>query len=127
MVATVFIWFSALGWLLYGLYCLWDPAFLASAAGVTSTTATGQVELRAMYGGLQTAVGVFALIAALNHRWRPGAFLALSCLYFGLCTTRTGSALMAGDFSSYTVGALAFEWTSALLSLWLFRSLAQSR
>jgi len=88
---------------------------------VTSTTATGLIELRAMYGGVQTAVGVFALIAALNARWRQGALLGLTCIYFGLCTTRTGSALMAGDFSSYTVGAFGFEWTSALLALWLLR------
>ncbi|HKY90095.1 MAG TPA: DUF4345 family protein [Nevskiaceae bacterium] len=125
MVTSIFLWISGAGWLGYGLYCLVQPSFLASAAGVTSTSATGLIELRAMYGGVQTAVGVFTLIAAMNARWRAGVLLGLTCIYFGLCTTRTGSAVAAGDFSSYTVGALAFEWTCALLALWLFRKTAK--
>jgi hypothetical protein len=123
-LTTIFLWFSAIGWIGYGLYCLMQPTALAAIAGVASTTTTGLIELRAMYGGVQTAVGVFTLIGILNARWRPGVLLGLACVYFGLCTARTGSALMAGEWSQYTVGALAFEWTSALLALYLFRKTA---
>ena len=38
-------------------------------AGVAATNATGTVELRAMYGGLQTAIGALALLAGLSPAW----------------------------------------------------------
>jgi hypothetical protein len=125
MFAAIFLWFSALGWIGYGVYCLMQPTMLEAIAGVSSTTPTGLIELRAMYGGVQTAIGVFTLIAALNARWRAGVLLGLTCVYFGLCTARTGSALIAGDWSQYTVGALCFEWTSAILSLYLLQKTAK--
>lgn len=121
MFTTVFLWFAAIGWIGYGLYCLFVPSTLTTFAGLSPTTLTAEVEIRAMYGGLQTAVGVVAAIGALYPRRTEGVLLTLSCLYLGLCLTRTGSALILGDASVYTLGAASFEGLSALICIWLLR------
>ena len=121
MFTTVFLWITAIGWIGYGLYCLFVPSTLTTFAGLSPTTLTAEVEIRAMYGGLQTAVGVLALIGALHPRRSEGVLLTLSCIYLGLCLTRSSSALLLGDASAYTLGAAGFEGLSALISIWLLR------
>lgn len=121
MLATrIFLGLCALLWLPYGLLCLANPGSLAEAAGVAATSATGRVELRAMYGGLQSAVGALALAGALRPALAPHALLALGALAAGLALARTVAAALAGSFESYTLGALALEWTmlAAVLGLW---------
>ena len=59
MAATVFLAIQALVFIPYGLYCLIQPEALAGAAGVAANSLTGEIELRTMYGGLQTAIGIF--------------------------------------------------------------------
>lgn len=97
------------------------PSTLAAFAGLVPATITGEVELRAMYGGLQSAVGVIAVIGALRPALESGALLTLTCLYVGLCSTRIGSAVMLGDSSAYTIGAASFESLSAVICILLLR------
>ena len=54
MATRIFLLLSALLWLPYGIYCWLHPSYLAEAAGVVFQ---GSTELRAMYGGLQAALG----------------------------------------------------------------------
>jgi hypothetical protein len=122
MLATrIFLGACALLWLPYGLACLANPGSLAESAGVAATSATGTVELRAMYGGLQAAVGALALAGALRPALAPHALLALGALAGGLALARTASALIAGSLESYTLGALALEWTMLVAALGLWR------
>jgi len=121
MLATrIFLALCAVLWLPYGLMCLANPGSLADAAGVVATSATGTVELRAMYGGLQAAVGALALAGALRPPLAPHALLALGALSAGLGVSRLASATLAGAFESYTLSALGLEWTMlvAVLALW---------
>ena len=110
--------FSALIWLPYGLYCFFQPGVLAEAAGVVATTATGTTELRAMYGGLQTAIGALALAALVKPRLASGTLLSLVFLTGGLASARLLGFLMDGGWSSYTAGGLAFEISSCGLALY---------
>ncbi|HVN40672.1 MAG TPA: DUF4345 domain-containing protein [Myxococcota bacterium] len=119
MYARVFLVLSALLWLPYGLYCLIDPGSLAQAAGVVARTPTGTTELRAMYGGLQAAIGVLALVGAIRGSVTRSALVAIGTLTLGLGSARLLGALMDGGFTSYTGMGLGFEWTSALVSRWL--------
>jgi hypothetical protein len=116
MAARVFLAFSALIWLPYGLWCFFAPGFLAGAAGVSFLTPTGTTELRAMYGGLQTALGALALAGALREPLRRPALIALGFVTSGLGLARLLGALLDGHVSSYTAAGLGFEWTSAALS-----------
>jgi hypothetical protein len=108
---------SAVIWLPYGVYCFFQPGALAEAAGVVASSPTGTTELRAMYGGLQMAIGALALTAVFKSRLVSGALLALVFLTGGLASTRLAGALIDGGFSGYTGGALGFEIVSCVLLL----------
>jgi hypothetical protein len=113
MVARIFLALSALLWLPYALYCFAAPASLAEAAGVAYQTPTGSTELRAMYGGLQAALGVLAALGALRPGWRLPALGAVGFSAAGLGMARLAGLALDGGFSSYTGMALAFEAVSA--------------
>jgi hypothetical protein len=117
----IFLAISALAWGGYGLYCLINPAILAELAGVTAVSATATTELRAMYGGVQTALGLFAALAVVNAGWQRPAVLALAFVTGGLFTARLIGALLAGDFSSYTIGGLGFEFVYTAIAIVLLR------
>jgi hypothetical protein len=119
MVARLFLGFQAIVFIPYGLYCLVQPQMLADGAGVTATSVAGIIELQAMYGGLQTAVGVLCGLAALAERYRNGALLALLFIFAGLAVPRVSLALVNGEFSGYTVFAMSYESLSLLFLLWL--------
>jgi hypothetical protein len=117
MAARIFLALSALVWLPYGLWCFAAPGFLAGAAGVSFLTPTGSTELRAMYGGLQAALGALALLGALRAPLRRPALIALGFLASGLGLARLLGALLDGDVSAYTAMGLGFEWTTAALAM----------
>src|SRR5512134_944627 len=113
MATRIFLALSALLWLPYGIYCFAAPASLAEAAGVAFQSPTGSTELRAMYGGLQAAIGLLAALGALQPGWRRPALGALGFLTAGLGAARLAGLALDGGFSSYTGTALAFESVSA--------------
>jgi hypothetical protein len=114
MPTRVFLVLSALVWLSYGLYCFAAPASLAGGAGVAFQSPTGSTELRAMYGGLQVAIGALAALGALRAAWQRHALVALAFLTAGLGVARLAGLALDGGLSSYTGMALAFEWGSAV-------------
>lgn len=116
MCTRVFLGLNALLWLPYGLYCLLDPGFLAEAAGVAASSTTGTIELRAMYGGLQAAVGALAALAVLRASWVRPALAMLAFLCAGLFLGRALGAGLGGELSLYTTLALGFELLCALLA-----------
>ena len=116
---NIFLGFSALAWLPYGLFCFLRPGYLAEAAGVAATTVTGTVELQAMYGGLQIALGVLALVGLLRPRVGDHALAALAFVCGGLGLSRFLGTIAAHELSAYTAVALVFEWTSAAFAVWL--------
>ena len=117
--SKAFLAFSAAVWLPYGLYCLLEPGSLAESAGVTATTTTGTVELRAMYGGLQAALGALALGGLLRGAWQRHALFALLFVCAGLGSARLFGAFSAADCSQYTAVALTFELGSTAIAGWL--------
>jgi hypothetical protein len=121
MLASVFLALSALIWLPYGIFCLFQPGYLAEAAGVVATTPTGTTELRAMYGGLQAAIGALALVACLRPSLRRTALVTLVVLTAGLGSARLIGLALDGGFTAYTGAGLGLEWTTVLLGRWILR------
>lgn len=121
MAIRIFLALSAALWLPYGLYCFVNPAYLAEAAGVAAGTATGTIELRAMYGGLQTAIGALALLAIWRGALRPSALLCIAFLCSGLALARLLGAAIDSDLSSYTAMGLGFEIVSAGVAITFLR------
>lgn len=111
MFERIVLGLAALIWLPYGIYCFFVPEVLAGSgsAGVVAATPTGTTELRAMYGGLQAAIGALAVAALMRPRLASGVLLTLVFIMGGLAASRLLGLLMDGGFSAYTGGGLAFE------------------
>ena len=94
----------------YGAACAIDPALPARLAGLAITNGDGYAELAAMYGGLQSGVGLFLVIAAFRPALTHAALLLLVVGIGLLAVLRGAGALRAEDpVTAYTWGALAFE------------------
>ena len=106
-------------WIPFGLYCFFVPGSLEEAAGVAATTETGTTDLRAMYGGLQIAIGMLAVLALRDAARVRSTLLTLVVLVGGIGIARVLGALLDGDTSSFTLGAAAFELAAAACAGWL--------
>ncbi len=124
LAVRIFLGLSALIWIPYAIGCWIDPASLSEAANIAPTSATGTAELRAMYGGLQGALGLLALAGALRPALAKYALCALAVVCAGLGSARLGAAAIGGAFSSYTVMALGLEFGTLALVLALWRRAA---
>jgi hypothetical protein len=119
MAVRLFLGLHALLWLPYGLFCAFVPSFLEGAASLAAAPSTGTTEIRAMYGGLQAAIGVFALLALVRPVLRRPALLMLAFLCSGLASARLLGVGIDGAPSAYTLSVLGFETVSAGLAWWL--------
>lgn len=118
---TAFLVFETLVWLPYGLYLVFAPAFLTSATegGVMMQNGAGITEIRAMYGGLQAAIGTLCLLALLRTRYVRPALITVAFLTAGLFAGRLYGVSVDGGLSGYTAGALVFEGASASVGFFL--------
>jgi hypothetical protein len=121
MATRIFLALSALVWLPYGLYCFFAPGALAEAAGVGFESPTGATELRAMYGGLQAAIGVVALRGALRPERARDALQLLLVVGAGLGAARVLGAGLDAAWSAYTAMAIGLELGTVAITLWLLR------
>jgi hypothetical protein len=127
MLATrLFLGFSVLVWLPYGLFCVFQPGYLDEAAGVLGRTPTATTEIRAMYGGLQAAIGAFCLTALLQPALRRTALLCVCYLTGGLFAARLLGLAMDSSGSGYTYGALGFELLSTVVAGLLSRRTSEA-
>ena len=121
MITRIFLGLFGIFSVPYGLYCFARPEFLEAFAGVSAVSSTGTVELRAMYGGLQTGFGALALLGALRPAFAPTALLATAFLRAGLGLFRLMGTIAADEISSYTAQGLGFELTATLVAVALWR------
>jgi len=119
MLTRVYLGISGFGWAAYGLFCLICPEQLGNIAGLAATATSGTTEMRAMYGGVQTAIGIAALMGAFKTEHIVWSLKVQLMVYLGLFPARAIGAIVAGDASSYTLGALAME-AAFLVVTWLF-------
>jgi hypothetical protein len=116
MAARVFLGFTGLLFTGYGLACLASPGIVADATGMQLATGTATVEVRAMYGGLQTALGLLALLAVVREPLRAPALLFLGVLFFGLVSGRLIGIAVDPEPGSYNFIAAGYEAASAAIA-----------
>ncbi|MBT8115589.1 MAG: DUF4345 family protein [Arenicella sp.] len=117
IAGKVLLSISAMLFIAYGLAGFVSPTIPAGFAGLGINSGDAFVEIGAMYGGLQTGIGLFCALAA----WRMAYFrsglallvfsigmLALARLYFTLTVEEAVTA--------YTYGALVYEMVTAILA-----------
>jgi len=117
MATKIFLGLNALLFIGYGLWCLASPQVVAEQTGMVLTTGVASAEVRAMYGGLQTAIGLLALLGLLRPGTQAAVLLALGFLFAGLASGRAIGILAVPDPGTYNVAALLFEALFAALAL----------
>jgi Domain of unknown function (DUF4345) len=117
VLGKIVLWVSAIAFTGYGLACLLSPGMPAAFAGLSITNGDALAEIGAMYGGLQTGLGLFCLLGALRSQlYRPALGLLVMCMS-GMALSRLAWTLIGTDpVGAYTYGAMAYEFTAALLA-----------
>ena len=117
MLGKIILWISAIIFISYGLTCLYSPDIPAGYAGLSMTNGDAFVEIGAMYGGLQTGFGLFCLLAALNPDYQKSGLILLVLCIGSLALTRFYTTLIVSEpVAIYTWGAMAYEFSTALLA-----------
>jgi hypothetical protein len=118
MLEKGFLVICAMVWLPYGAMCFIDPSLLADSAGIAARSATGTTEIRAMYGGLQAAVGALAATAFFRPTLIQPFLVTLLTLSAGLLSARVAGYFLDGGYTGYTGMAAGLE--TVLLSSCIF-------
>ena len=127
MLGKFVLWVAAVVFTAYGLVCFFDPSVAAGFAGLTMTNGNAVAEIGAMYGGLQTGIGVFCGLAAMRPAHYRSGLLVLALGIGLLAVGRLYSTLVNDDpVTAYTWGALVFEMLLAGLAAVALRQSASA-
>ncbi|HBX38813.1 MAG TPA: hypothetical protein DEG76_16670 [Pseudohongiella sp.] len=128
MLGKFILGVSSLIFVAYGLVSLISPAVPAGFAGLVMTNGNAYAEIGSMYGGLQTGVGLYCLLAILNREYYRGGLAVLVIGIGMLACARLISALATNDpLTFYTWGALGYEAVTVLIAAIALRQSYQAR
>jgi hypothetical protein len=110
MTGKIVLWISALVFIGYGLISLFSPAVPAGYAGLIISNGDAYAEISSMYGGLQTGIGVFCLIAATRVQYYKSGLLVLVIGIGSITAARFIGFLGSPEpVTFYTYGAIGYE------------------
>lgn len=117
LLGKIILGVSALAFTGYGLISLSSPYIPAAFAGLDMTNGDAFAEIGAMYGGLQTGLGLFCFLALLKPDYYRAGLMLLVLGIGALALARLFSCLMTADtVTAYTYGALAYEFVTAIVA-----------
>ncbi|MEO8160882.1 MAG: DUF4345 family protein [Arenimonas sp.] len=105
----------AVGFLGFGLWLLVDPGALGKI-GIVSTSSTGQIELRAFYGGMEIGLAIFLGWCAFRPEWQQAGLWLVLLTNGGAGLARIIGIVAAGSFGTYLGWALVWELGFAALA-----------
>jgi Domain of unknown function (DUF4345) len=118
---------TGLVFFVHGLVCFIHPATIGLESGLAMPTPSSVIEVRAEYGGLPIALGLFFLAAALQRiEVRTGLIVMLTAVT-GYASSRIVALAMMGQPDQYNTAAIIYEVTTALLGFWALRLLPAKR
>src|SRR5215471_16852728 len=105
----VFLVANSLFWLPWGLINLiwpesWAGDVIPNLDVYDLSSAVARTEVRAMYGGLQMAIGIFALLGAFRPRYRDSAFVFFLLALTGLALCRLVGMIVEGERTYLSFG-----------------------
>ncbi len=113
-LTQVFLVANSLFWLPWGFINLiwpkaWSGDVIAGMNVYDLSDAVSRTEVRAMYGGLQMAIGVFALLGAFRPRFRDAVLMFFVLALTGLALCRFGGMVAEGETSylSFSVSGIS--------------------
>ena len=105
----------------YGLLCLVSPELPAEYSGLRISNGDAFAEIGAMYGGLQTGLGLFFLLAVMKSEFYRPALVVLMFAIGSLALGRLLSLLITDQaVTAYSYGALGYELATACLAVIVF-------
>jgi hypothetical protein len=108
---------STLVFTAYGLVSLADPAIPSGFSGLEMSNGDAFAEIGAMYGGLQTGVGLFCLLALMKPDFYRAGLALLATAIGAMAVARLFSfGITTEAVSAYTYGALLYEFLTAILA-----------
>jgi len=123
LFARIVLTATGLMFFIHGLVCFIHPATIGIESGLAMPTPGSVIEVRAEYGGLPMALGLFFLAAAMQKiQVRTGLLVMVTALS-GYASARVVAVLLSGEVDSYNLAAIAYELISAFLGLWALRRL----
>ena len=121
LFARIVLAVTGLVFFVHGLVCFIHPATIGIESGLAMPTPSSIIEVRAEYGGLPMALGLFFLAAALQKiKVRTGLIVMLTVVT-GYATARIAGVLITGQIDQYNAAAILYELTTALLTLWALK------
>ncbi len=103
----------------FGLVYLFDPGWLAGAAGVQGN-ASGLTDIRATYGGFQVGFCLF-LLWVIASQQRVAGLVACALVSGCVAIGRIIGLAVDGGASAFNLVGLAVEIPLLLLAVWLYR------
>ena len=117
MLGKTVLGISAFVFIAYGIVSLVSPGIPSSLAGLEMSNGDAFAEIGAMYGGLQTGMGLFCLLALLNIKFYRAGLVLLVVAIGALAIARLISIIVTGDsVTMYSYGATVYEFATALLA-----------
>ena len=118
--SKIVLGFTGIAFTGYGAYCALDPDVVARYSGLAFPTPGAVVEVRAMYGGLQTGLGLLLLYTATRPALHVHGLVMMLFALGGLALCRAFGLALAG-VDEYNAGAVVYESVSALLAFLALR------
>ena len=125
-LARTLLAFHGLIFACYGVMCLIDPNTAANMVGFSLGYTSGPVEVMAMYGGLQLAVGIYLMIKAKDLKSALQGLELLAVLMAGLGIARLmGLTMYSPDAYNLTAGC--YEICACLLAVYARKRLLKTQ
>jgi len=109
MINKIFLALTAItyGWL--GGWALFNPSDYVSAVGLSINSDLGSAELRAVYGGINFLIALYALLALFKTKHEKSFFKILLFIISGILLGRFVTILFGEFTSAFLWGFTAFE------------------
>ena len=125
LLTQVFLVTNSLFWLPWGLINFvwpesWSGAVIPNMDVYDLSSAVARTEVRAMYGGLQMAIGVFALVGAFRARHRDSALVFFVLALTGLSLCRLAGMALEGErtYLSFTSAIAPGQYNQVGLAMY---------
>jgi hypothetical protein len=122
LFARLVLGFTGLVFFVHGLLCFIHPAIIGLESGLAMPTPSSLIEVRAEYGGLPIALGLFFLAGAFRKIDLRTGLIVMVTVVTGYAASRVAAVLMMGLFDPYNVAAIIYEVTTASLGFLALRS-----
>ena len=121
--ARIVLWVAAVVFIGVGLLFLIRPEQLAQGMGVMQPEAPARTEIRAVYGGIELALGVFFAIAARHQSrdWLTAGLVLAALVGGGAGLARVVGFVVEGEIDVRNVLWGTLELVGAVVAAWVAR------